>query len=65
MPAEFGVDPLGIGRRLGLMAISDVKKEVETFQTSRAKGAPGTSTIVPQAPADTSLQNTLAASWHA
>ena len=48
LPAEYGVDPLGIGRRLGLTAMNDVKKEVDAFQASRASSAPGTATVVPQ-----------------
>jgi hypothetical protein len=42
LPAEYGVDPLGIGARLGLIALSDVKKGVDAFQASRAApaGAP-------------------------
>jgi len=48
LPAEYGVDPLGIGRRLGLTAMNDVKKELDAFQTSRAGSAAGTATIAPQ-----------------
>src|SRR5262249_30084418 len=43
-----GVDPLGIGRRLGLTAMNDVKKGLDTFQASRAGSASGASTIAPQ-----------------
>ena len=32
LPAEFGVDPTGIGRRLGLLALADVKSQVTAFQ---------------------------------
>lgn len=39
LPAEYGVDPLGIGARLGLIALSDVKKGVDAFQASRAEAA--------------------------
>ena len=48
LPAEYGVDPLGIGRRLGLTAMNDVKKDVDAFQASRAGNAAGTATVVPQ-----------------
>jgi hypothetical protein len=47
LPAEYGVDPLGIGRRLGLTAMNDVKKELDAFQ-SRAATVGGGATIVPQ-----------------
>ena len=35
LPAEFGVDPTGIGRRLGLLALSDVKQQVAAFDATR------------------------------
>jgi len=47
LPAEYGVDPLGIGRRLGLTAMADLRKQVDAFQSARAV-APLASTIVPQ-----------------
>jgi hypothetical protein len=49
LPAEFGVDPLGIGRRLGLTAMNDIKKQVDALQTARAGSAAATVTVVPQA----------------
>jgi hypothetical protein len=39
LPAEFGVDPTGIGRRLGLLAIADVKNQVTAFQQSQTAAA--------------------------
>lgn len=48
LPAEFGVDPTGIGRRLGLTAMNDVTRKVDAFQASRAANAGGGSTIAPQ-----------------
>ena len=49
LPAEYGVDPLGIGRRLGLTAMSDVAKQVEALAADRAsRGGGGTPTIAPQ-----------------
>ncbi len=48
LPAEYGVDALGIGRRLGLTAISDVQKNLDAFQASRAAGGSGRPTIAPQ-----------------
>ena len=53
LPAEYGVDPLGVGRRLGLTAISDVKKEIDAFQAAKPLGA-GLMTVVPQ---DRAYQN--------
>ena len=49
LPAEYGVDPLGIGRRLGLTAMSDVAKRVEALTGDRAAaGGVGTPAIAPQ-----------------
>ena len=48
LPAEYGIDPLGVGRRLGLTAMSDVKKDLDAFQASRAGSAGGAPTIAPQ-----------------
>jgi len=39
LPAEFGVDPTGIGRRLGLLALADVKSQVASFQQSNGSVA--------------------------
>lgn len=46
LPAEYGVDPLGIGARLGLTAIGDVQKKVAAFESSRAAAAGGGVPIV-------------------
>ena len=35
LPAEFGVDPTGVGRRLGLLALSDVKSQLTAFEQAR------------------------------
>ena len=48
LPAEFGVDPLGIGAKLGLTAMSDVQKGLEAFAATRASNAGGVPTIAPQ-----------------
>ena len=45
LPAEFGVDPLGIGRKLGLTAMYDVQTSLATFQATSA-GAPSGTIIV-------------------
>ena len=47
LPAEYGVDPLGIGRRLGLLAIGEVQKKVAAFEATRAADAGGMPTIAP------------------
>ena len=44
LPAEYGVDPLGIGRRLGLTAMSDVAKSVDALAADR-DGAGGGSRL--------------------
>src|SRR5262245_6702041 len=47
LPAEFDVDPLGVGRLLGLTAIGDVQKGIQAFEAGRgaaaAEGLPATS----------------------
>jgi hypothetical protein len=48
LPAEFGIDPLGIGKILGLTAIGDVQKQVAAFESSRSAAPSGVKTIVPQ-----------------
>jgi len=48
LPAEFGVDPLGVGGRLGLTAIGEVQKKLTAFEATRAAGAGGVPTIAPQ-----------------
>ena len=46
LPAEFGVDPTGLGRRLGLLAIADVKSQVTAFEQTREAAGTTASTIV-------------------
>lgn len=46
LPAEFGVDPTGLGRRFGLLAIADVKTQVAAFEQGRDGAATSASTIV-------------------
>jgi hypothetical protein len=48
LPAEFGVDPLGIGARLGLTAIGDVQKQIASFEANRAAGAGSVLVVAPQ-----------------
>jgi plastocyanin len=44
LPAEYGVDPLGTGRRLGLMALSEAAVKAAAFST----GASATTIVAPQ-----------------
>lgn len=48
LPAEYGVDPLGAGRKLGLTAMSDVQKNLEAFEATRTGSAEGAPIIAPQ-----------------
>jgi hypothetical protein len=48
LPAEYGVDPLGIGRKLGLTAMSDVQKGLEAFQATQTTAAGGAPTVAPR-----------------
>jgi hypothetical protein len=34
LPAEFGIDPTGLGRRLGLSAMSELRGQVQAFEAS-------------------------------
>jgi hypothetical protein len=54
LPAEYGVDPLGTGRRLGLTAMSDVQKSLDAFTATRAGTTPGAAVVAPQ---DRAYQN--------
>jgi hypothetical protein len=48
LPAEFDVDPLGIGRLLGLTAIGDVQKGIKAFEASRGASAAGAPVVAAQ-----------------
>jgi hypothetical protein len=49
LPAEYGIDPLGIGRRLGLTAMSDVARRVDALAAERgAAGDGGMQSIAPR-----------------
>jgi hypothetical protein len=48
LPAEYGVDPTGIGRRLGLTAMSDVARQVDALSDGRTAGARGAAIVAPQ-----------------
>ena len=49
LPAEYGVDPLGIGARVGLVELGAVGKQVDALNQSAAAAGAGQATlIVPQ-----------------
>ena len=48
LPAEYGVDPLGAGARLGLTAMNDVQKKLDAFQATRAGRIGGAPTVAAQ-----------------
>ena len=48
LPAEYGVDPLGIGRRLGLTAMNDTQRSLEACQATRTTSAGGAPIVAPQ-----------------
>jgi hypothetical protein len=48
LPAEYGVDPLGVGRRLGLTAMSDVAKSVDALAANRVAATGSGAIVAPQ-----------------
>jgi hypothetical protein len=48
LPAEYAVDPLGTGRRLGLIELGDVGKQVAAIEGAKAAGGSQAAIIVPQ-----------------
>ncbi|MGE3704506.1 MAG: hypothetical protein AB7I13_04490 [Vicinamibacterales bacterium] len=48
LPAEYGVDPFGIGRRLGLTAMSDLDQQLTAYEQSKGTAAAGSTTVVAQ-----------------
>lgn len=49
LPAEYGVDPLGTGARVGLLELGVVGRQVEALSEASASGATGQATLlVPQ-----------------
>jgi len=48
LPAEYGVDPLGVGARVGLVELGAVGKQVEALNESATAGAGQATLIVPQ-----------------
>jgi hypothetical protein len=48
LPAEYGVDPLGTGARVGLLELGVVGQQVEALANQSASGAAQAAVIVPQ-----------------
>ncbi len=48
LPAEFGVDPTGLGRKMGLMAMSDLSRGLDAFTASRTAGTGGAPIVAPR-----------------
>jgi hypothetical protein len=48
LPAEFGVDPLGTGRRIGLLELGAVGQQVDALNAASATTAGQAALIVPQ-----------------
>ena len=46
LPAEYGVDPLGTGAKLGLSALSEAQQAVDAFAVAAAGDAAGASPVV-------------------
>jgi hypothetical protein len=48
LPAEYGVDPLGTGARVGLLELGTVGQQVQALSESAASGADKATTVVSQ-----------------
>ena len=48
LPAEFAVDPLGTGARVGLLDLGIVGQQVEALETAGASASTGTTIVAPQ-----------------
>jgi hypothetical protein len=48
LPAEYGVDPLGVGARVGLVELGAVGKQVDALNESASTGAGQATLVVPQ-----------------
>lgn len=48
LPAEYGIDPLGTGARVGLVELGAIGKQVEALNNSASSGAAQATLIVPQ-----------------
>lgn len=50
LPAEFGVDPTGLGRRLGLVELSTVKQQVAAIEGARGSAQAGQTVVAAERP---------------
>jgi hypothetical protein len=48
LPAEYGIDPLGVGARVGLVELGAVGKQVEALNASTSAGAAQATLVAPQ-----------------
>jgi len=48
LPAEYALDPFGVGRLLGLTAIGDVQKSLASFEAARESAVTGAAIVAPQ-----------------
>jgi hypothetical protein len=48
LPAEYGIDPLGVGARVGLVELGAVAKQVSALNESASAGAGQATLVVPQ-----------------
>jgi hypothetical protein len=48
LPAEYGIDPLGVGARVGLVELGAVGKQVSALNESASAGAGQATLVVPQ-----------------
>jgi hypothetical protein len=48
LPAEYGIDPLGIGARVGLVELGAVGKQVEALNQAASTGSGQAALVVPQ-----------------
>src|SRR5689334_20596574 len=48
LPAEYGIDPLGVGARVGLLELGAVGQQVAKLNETAAAGASQAALVVPQ-----------------
>jgi hypothetical protein len=48
LPAEYGIDPLGVGARVGLVELGAVGKQVEALNYAASTGSSQAALVVPQ-----------------
>jgi hypothetical protein len=48
LPAEYAIDPLGTGAKLGLLALGETGKQVAALESAKGTGAGGVPILAPQ-----------------